>query len=56
MIYRYSKFSICLIGDSKLRMNLTKALSYLLSKNLSKILISTMVDIGDLLGAYEQIS
>lgn len=33
-----------------------KALSYFLNLNLVKILISTMVDINDLLGAYEQIA
>lgn len=33
-----------------------KALGYLLNKNVVPILISTMLDINDLLGTYEQLS
>ena len=35
---------------------MAKALAYLLNHNFVKILISTMIDINDLLGTYEQIS
>lgn len=35
---------------------MAKSLAYLLNHNFVKILISTMIDINDLLGKYEQIS
>lgn len=56
LIYKYSKFNLCVVGGSKARANFTKALTYLFRSNYVKILISTMIDINDLLGTYEQIS
>jgi hypothetical protein len=56
LIYKFSNYNICLIGDSSTRFNLVKALNYILNLNLVKILISTMIDINDLLGTFEQIS
>lgn len=56
LIYKYSKYNLCLTGNNKTRANLTKALAYLLQSNYIKILISTMIDINDLLGTYEQVS
>ena len=56
LIYKYSKYNLCVVGGSKARSNFTKALTYLFRSNYVKILISTMIDINDLLGTYEQIS
>jgi hypothetical protein len=56
LVYKYSTFSLCLVGESEARVSVIKALGYLLSKNIVSILISTMLDINDLLGTYEQIS
>lgn len=44
------------MGKAELRANVIRGLNYLLNKNLIKIIISTMVDINDLLGTYEQIA
>lgn len=56
LIYKYSKYNLCVVGPSKSRSNFTQALNYLFRTNYIKILISTMIDINDLLGTYEQIS
>ena len=56
LIYKYSAFNLCLTGHAQKRYRLTKALSYLTNSNHNKILISTMVDINDLQGTYEQVS
>jgi hypothetical protein len=53
---KYSSFSICLVGESKLRLSIVRALAYLLEKNAVPILISTMLDLNDLLGTYEQMA
>jgi len=52
MIYKYTSFSICLVGSSRLRSSLVKALAYLINKRVAPVLISTMLDINDLLGTY----
>ena len=55
LVYKFSSFSLCLLGEARVRQNLVQSLNYLLKKNLVKILISTMIDINDLMGTYEQI-
>ena len=56
LIYRYSRFNLCLVGRSRSRSNLSRALSYLLRSHYVKLLISTMLDLNDLLGTYEQVT
>jgi hypothetical protein len=56
LIHKFSTFSLCFVGKAELRANIVNGLNCLLNKNLIKIIISTMVDINDLLGTYEQIA
>lgn len=56
LVYRYSRFNLCLVGRGRSRSNLSRALSYLLHSHYAKLLISTMLDINDLLGTYEQVT
>jgi hypothetical protein len=52
LILKKSKFSLCLVGKSEIRSKLVEALQYLIKKKAVKILVSTMIDINDLLGSY----
>ena len=56
LIYKYSAFNLCLTGNAKQRDQLSRALSYLPNSSHPKILLSTLVDINDLQGTYEQVS
>jgi midasin (ATPase involved in ribosome maturation) len=55
-VYKCSNFSICIAGTSHERTCIAKTLSYLTGKKLVRILLSTMTDMSDLLGSYEQIA
>lgn len=56
IIYQLSQFSTCLIGNCKKRDQIVEVLGYLLNKKITKIILSTMTDMNDLLGSYEQIT
>lgn len=51
----YSKFSVCLIGNVSNRENMVHMMGYLLGKSVVKVILSTMTDMADLLGSYEQV-
>lgn len=51
----YSKFSVCLIGSVSNRENMVHMMGYLLGKTVVKVILSTMTDMADLLGSYEQV-
>ncbi len=51
----YSKFSVCLIGNVSNRENMVQMMGYLLGKSVVKVILSTMTDMADLLGSYEQV-
>ena len=50
-----TSFSICLIGDANTRDNMAGAIAYLQKKSVTKVILSTMTDMADLLGSYEQV-
>ena len=56
LVFKYSNFSLCLVGQRSIRLAVVKAMAYLLNRNTVNILISTMLDINDLLGTYEQVT
>lgn len=45
-----------MIGNCKKRDHIVEVLGYLLDKKITKIILSTMTDMNDLLGSYEQIT
>ena len=56
IIYSLSKFSACLIGNCRKRDETVEILATILDKKIIKIILSTMTDMNDLLGSYEQIT
>ncbi len=51
-IYQLSNFSTCLVGNCHKRDQVVEILAYLLDKKITKIILSTMTDMNDLLGSY----
>lgn len=45
-----------MIGNCKKRDHIVEVLGYFLDKKITKIILSTMTDMNDLLGSYEQIT
>ena len=56
VIYGLSGFSACLVGNCQKRDEMVEILAYLLDKKTTKIILSTMTDMNDLLGTYEQVT
>lgn len=48
-------FSLILIGDASGRDSTAVAIAYLQKKSITKVILSTMTDMADLLGSYEQV-
>lgn len=56
VILTKTTFSICIVGNPVPRSHLVQGLAQCLGKRTKRILLSTMTEIGDLLGSYEQVS
>jgi midasin (ATPase involved in ribosome maturation) len=56
IVYSQSRFSVCLVGKTNKRDKMVNGIATIYGKRVVKIILSTMTDMNDLLGSYEQIS
>lgn len=54
-ILNSSVFSVCLIGNMQERDAIANSLGYLMHRKMVKVILSTMTDMAELLGSYEQL-